>query len=586
VKTYSLRRMRRAVAFKGVPKALPGFGIERLEDRQLFAAVTFPSSPGLEFQTNGPSRPPSIGDWYTTAASASVDRAHYALIEVTADMLTAGGGTVTITVNDAESSAGAGPLDEVQGTEDPTRFRLLSSDRVTPLFSTTVASGSANATAVTFSVTAVGTYFVESVTGALPLSGDATADLNDDDNAYTITISQSGGLLGQYQAAFQQTALGDRDLFFVVGPGTTSLFLRIFHHAAATVTYTRPSGATIAGTASADGLWNGPSPTLNTGGDTISGLTSADVGIWKVTLGGLAPGNQTIFEPNDGDGRRIVILDSAPQGAGNFAIAAGSPLATAINVPADHPFTVRNGFATSDTINLSTSGTATGFTAALLDGNGTPLTDSTGDGVVDTGLIAPGATANFILRVTPTTPTATSDTTTLSGSSFLDEQVNSGASITRSASIVTTQAAVPAIERAIIDYGFLRSRNGTLTGSIAAGDPGTHRVRVNWGDGTTSFIDLADGQTNFSVDHRYQHGGRRPVPTLTVVNESGNRSAPFKALTRSKALVIQTFQDALGRDPTAKELQNNARQFDKCRSASSLREQAAELARRLEARGV
>lgn len=555
--------------------------LESLEQRRLFA-VSFPAGTGLEFQTNGQERTPDIGDWYTTATSSSTDRAHYLLIEVTQEMLTAGGGTVAITVNDAESTAGAGAIDEVSNAQDPTRFRLLGADRSTVLSSTTVPGGSPNATPINFSVTTPGTYFVQSVTGAGPISGDNTPGLNDDDNAYSLTVSQPGGLLGQYQATFQPTAAGNRDLFFVVGSGTTSLFLRNFDLDGATVLYTRPDGTTLAGTSSANGLWNGPSPTLDTGGDTITGLTTADAGTWKVTLTGLAVGNQTIFEPNDGVGRRIVVLDTAPQAAGNFTLGSSGALTTTAGVAVDHPFTLANAFATSDTINLTTTGTAAGFTAQLLDSAGVPLTDSTGDGVVDTGVLQTGESKNFILRVTPSVGTTGSDTTTIQAVSFLDTQNDSANNTTRSIARTTSVVTAPVISHAVVDYGFLRSRDATMTGQLAAGDPGPHRVRINWGDGKISFIDLADGQTNFMLEHRYTHEARRPPVTLTATNTlSGLVSNKVTALSRSQERVIQTYRDVLGRDPTSRELRRYSKRFDHCRSADSLAAQAASLRQRL-----
>jgi hypothetical protein len=572
--------------------AEPPVVTEPLEPRRLFA-VTFPSTAGLEFQTNGPQRPPTIGDWYTTATSASTDRAHYALIEVTPEMLAAGGGTVGITVNDAESCDDPGLLDEVNNASDPTRFQLMAADRATVLASTTLPSGTANATPVNFSVTTPGTYYVQSVTGAGPISGDNTPGLNDDDNSYSITVSQNGGLLGQYQATFQPTGpADDATLYFIVGPGTTGLFLRNFDLDGAPVTYTRPSGGTIAGTSSGSGKWNGPSPTLDAGGDTITGLSAADAGLWRVTLGSLATGNQTIFEPNDGNGRRIVLLDAAPLSGGNFSIGPDGTLTAAAGGGAsvDHPFVVTNNFATSDVVNLTTAGTAAGFTVQLLDAAGVPLTDTTGDGVVDTGVLQPGEARNLILRVTPAAGTVGSDATVVRGVSFLDQQIDPVANVTRTTTKTTIAPAAPvvpvavrpAIADAIVDYGFLRSRDATLTGRIIPSDPGPHRVRINWGDGKVTFVDLAAGQTEFSTEHRYTHGNRRRPVRLTVTNNTtGLSSDEFIARTRSQALVTAAYQDELGRDPTAKELKRLSRKFDRCRSSESLTEQTADLRERL-----
>src|SRR5437660_9741370 len=226
------------------------FKLELLEDRLVPAPVTFPVQPSVYIQTSGPQRPATIGDWYTTATSASADRAHYVYVDVTAAMITAGGGSVTITVNDAESTAGAGPNDEVANASDPTRFSLLAADRATVLSTTTLASGTANGTAVVFTVNAAGTYYVKSEDGAQVISGNATVGLNDDDNGFTVTVSQSGGLIGAYQVSYQQDIAGTRTFFFLVGPGTPSLFLRNFDldgpGGVSALTYTRPGGGTIA----------------------------------------------------------------------------------------------------------------------------------------------------------------------------------------------------------------------------------------------------------------------------------------------------------------------------------------------------
>lgn len=195
--------------------------------------TTLPSTPGLNFQTSGPSRAPTIGDWYTTATSASGDRVHRFAVGITAQMIAASsGGSVSITINDAESTAGATALkDEVAGTSDPTRFELRTGDGATLLSSRTIASGSPDGTSVVFTVSAPGTYQVTSVTGALPISGNNAADLNDDDNSFSISVPSYGAdpvlqsLIGQYQGSFQQDTGSTLTVpfYFFVGPGTSTL---------------------------------------------------------------------------------------------------------------------------------------------------------------------------------------------------------------------------------------------------------------------------------------------------------------------------------------------------------------------------
>src|SRR5207244_10451303 len=187
-------------------------------------------------------------------------------------------------------------------------------DRATVLSATTLTSGTANGTAVVFTVTTAGTYYVKSEDGAQVISGNATVGLNDDDNGWTVTVSQSGGLMGAYQASYQQDTAGTRNFFFLVGPGTPSLFLRNFDFDApggvSALTYIRPGGGTVAGTLSGNALWNGPAPTLNTGGDTIAGLASiADAGVWTMQVSNWTAVNQMILEANTGGGQRLIIYD-------------------------------------------------------------------------------------------------------------------------------------------------------------------------------------------------------------------------------------------------------------------------------------
>jgi hypothetical protein len=129
-------------------------------------AATLPSQPGLQFQTSGRERAPGIGDWYTTTTSASTDRIHRYVIDVTQEMLDSNGGSVSIIVHDAESF---GNLDEPNGPSDPTRFELRAANGVTVLQSQTVPSGTVDNVTVTFNVTVAGSYQVTSVTGGFPL---------------------------------------------------------------------------------------------------------------------------------------------------------------------------------------------------------------------------------------------------------------------------------------------------------------------------------------------------------------------------------------------------------------------------------
>lgn len=159
-------------------------------------ATTLPVTNGLRFQTSGPLRCANIGDWYTTngssgggacngAATTSTDRIHRFVVDITPEMITAMGGSVTVSVEDAESN---GAIDEVSGAGDPTRFQLRTADGNTVLQSQTVNSGSPDNTTVNFTITTSGTYQITSETGAGPIFGDNTTALNNDDNSFRINI--------------------------------------------------------------------------------------------------------------------------------------------------------------------------------------------------------------------------------------------------------------------------------------------------------------------------------------------------------------------------------------------------------------
>ncbi|MGL5834133.1 MAG: DUF11 domain-containing protein, partial [Waterburya sp.] len=135
-------------------------------------SAQLPTVNNLYFQTSGPKRCGGIGDWYTTDGSGttpncstnslSTDKKHRFNIDITQEMLAAAGGSVTITVLDAESK---GNLDEVRGASDLTRFTLVNLSNInTVLDSQVVASTAPDGTNVVFTVTTAGTYQVTSET--------------------------------------------------------------------------------------------------------------------------------------------------------------------------------------------------------------------------------------------------------------------------------------------------------------------------------------------------------------------------------------------------------------------------------------
>lgn len=457
----------------------------------LSQVVTLPTNPLLIFQTSGQSRCANVGDWYTTNGSAiplpptpsppsscnpptaptsnpAANRLHLFAVDITQASITAGGGSVTISVLDAESSGtldeiasgapsgrpGAAAIGSVTCTTlpsncDPTRFELRASDRTTVLDTRIIGAPTGSiapdGTTVTFTVTAPGAYFISSVTGAGPIFGVTDVNLNDDDAGFRFSIPDPGvPLIGQFQGSLQQNTGGtlSTPLFFLVGPGTGSLFLRNFDldnttFPTQTVSYTSPGGLTIGGTTSLDGTWNGGGD-LNTGSDTIAGLAPInDAGLWRLNLANLASGNQASFEANSNLGR-LPLFDAPPARAGNFILTPSGTLATTIGVAVDHPFTVTNNFFTNDIINLALTGTDPNYTVQLLTAGGTLLTDTDGDGLLDTGILTPGQTGSFILRVTPNAGATGPDTTTISGTSFLDQRVAPATFATRAQSVTKT----------------------------------------------------------------------------------------------------------------------------------------------------
>lgn len=428
--------------------------------------VRLPSLPGLDFQTSAPLVCAGIGDWYTTNGGDGAGDIpdcdttildfrgtppfHSFFINISPTDLAAAGGSVQIRVEDAESG---GTRDEVRGASaaddnvpentDPTRFTLRNSgNQVLQTF--TVPSGSPDGTILTFNpITEPGVYILTSETGGLVIGGGApnpaAPERNTDDNSFTIVVTGITTLLvGQFQGTFQRNfgpAATDLDLFFLVGPGTESLRLRNFDlddSVAApirTVTYTSPTGAVIPGTSSGATVWNGGGD-INTGEDAIAGLdTIADAGTWSILLTNYNLENQTLFEANSGD-QRLPLFDAPPQAAGNFLITPDTTLETDIGNPVDHQFTVTNNFFTTDIVNLSLGGTDANYTVELIDpATGQPLIDTDGDGNLDTGILDPGESQQFILRVTPNEGAPPEDNTVITGVSFMDARVREEGSV-------------------------------------------------------------------------------------------------------------------------------------------------------------
>ena len=485
------------------------------------AQTVLPSVTGLNFQTSGPARGAGVGDWYTTNTVGKTGgyQRHQFLVNITQADIANAGGSVTISVIDAGSN---GPRDEVGGgpigaggaNPDPTRFQLLGPTGAVISSQTPPASTNpATSSDISFpAITVPGVYTITSETGASPISGDVTANLNDDDNGFQILIPGVTNLLiGQLTSTFQQDTAGDITVPFyaLVPPGTTNLFLRNFDldspnfNPNVGVSYTSPAGAVTPGTTSGNAVWNNGGD-LNNGGDSIPVSGLANIGTWTLTLSNYRPGNQALLQANVGTtpGNLIPLFDRQPTRAGNFTITPDTTRATTIGAAVDHPFTVTNNFFTTDIINLATAGTNGSYTVVLLDSAGNPLPDADSNGVPDTGVLAPGQTGSFILRVTPNAGAPAQDVTQINATSFLDTRVRQQSSSPAPTPQVVTKTTT------------IAAGTGTIGDSIFL-DPNS--TGVQGGAGTSLFTAQPVTLTLTGTD-----SNNNPVNQTVVTNAAGN----------------------------------------------------------------
>lgn len=421
-------------------------------------AATFPANSSVFFQTNGCQRAASIGDWYTSAGSASTTRYSEFFLEVTIAMAPA-----TVVIQDAESTDGGGGEaidDEILNASDPTRFELRSGDGTTLITGTTIASGSPNGTTVTFAGLGVGIYRIRSYTGSDQVPGLATGAYcdqavgdNDDDNAFVIQVNGSAavdGLLGFLQTTYQHNAGAaiNYQMYFMVGPSASDVTLQLRNFdldgGASGTRYNRPpdaTGAVTNGTVSGNGVWNGGG-SLNAGQDSVGanndiGSGAIEAGAWGYRIEGWTQTNQTIFEANN-TGARLALSDTLPGRAGFFTISPDTVRNTVIGTFVDHPFSVENQFFTDDLINFTLTGTSANYTVLLrtdpnCDGNGadgTTLPDTDNNGQPDSGVLGYTGSATdsacFVLRTTPAAGASVSDSTRVNAISLMDSRVGSG----------------------------------------------------------------------------------------------------------------------------------------------------------------
>ena len=451
------------------------------------AFIDYPGVTGVRYQTSGRTRAATIGDWYTSNDTSSADRTHRVLVEITNSQLAACGGTCDIIVLDAESTAGTGDGDEVNGgVSDPTRFALANRDgSITLAGPMTINSGTADGTNITFQVSQVGIYQITSVTGGTPISGDNTGNLNDDDNSWGVRVEGANdggdGIVGLLRTSFQQDtgALLDYQLYFLLGPANTdsTLTLRNFDLDlnATGVTYTRPTGSTVAGTVSDNGVWNGGG-SLNAGQDSLVAnnappTTATHTGVWGYSINGWTSNNQTVFEVN-GAGVGLPVTDRVPTRAGNATFTFINPPTSCANPGSsiDYTFSLTNNYFTNDILNMTLSAVPAGWTAQILQVGGAPLTDSdniTGLNYLgtvytnDSGLLLPAEVRNFILRVTPSETAIGPYVAQVNGLSYMDNRVNSGVNTVFTATQATYVC--PSIAKAFTPATVGTNTNATMT---------------------------------------------------------------------------------------------------------------------------
>ena len=214
--------------------------------------------------------------------------------------------------------------------------------------------------------------------------------------------------------------------------------------------------------------------------------TGGDGGLWGFTVNNLTAGNQLVVEA-DGDSVKLVLFENPPTAAGSFVIGTNGTLGTLPGQSVDHSFTVLNDFQTNDIVNLTTSGTGANYTVQLLDNTLAPLTDTDGDGVLDTGILTPNQTKTFVLRVTPNAGATQPDVTRINGLSFMDKKVDSvnntirfiqrrtelaGVTVSPTSGLVTNEGGGQATFSVVLK----RTPTAPVTFSLASSDTGEGTV--------------------------------------------------------------------------------------------------------------
>lgn len=310
------------------------------------SAVEYPTAGSpVYFQTSGPSAGLGIGDWYTSPAGGSTD--HMLQLHVPAAWPSTT--PVTVAVYDPESRAGStglAAIDEVRGTADVTRFRVVdpgSGTLVAHTFSSSAAYHGQWIELITFVPSAGTTYLLSTETGV-----GATSDgQRDDDNAWRVSftsdpdcaIGEPVGTCSGIESGNESNdadgvpGTGDELAVSVVrttyqsgGTSSVTFWFHVDASSASTVTlhnfdldnsgsvtYTRASGTTVVGSVSGQTRWNN-SVNATRSGDVVP--TDGSSGWWRAAISASA-NNQFIFEV---DGQAPVFLVQPPTPVLSIAI--------------------------------------------------------------------------------------------------------------------------------------------------------------------------------------------------------------------------------------------------------------------------
>ncbi len=440
------------------------FAVIFATSKVIAVSYVYPTSYNYLLMTKGFNQPLTQGDWYTSFESGSTARYHKYLVVIRPDMLKNQTGGAAVWFEDSDSNGENDIIDNnAQNTTkcggsnicDDAKYQIKNFDGSVLWGSKTTKGGSNDDSESDYWMTWPGTYQMIVESGNKYTSGDSTSNLNNDSNGYMIRVNSENSILAQVQGTIQgSNSSNARSLYFYLPPNTSSINLKNFNFAkTGTVKYIKPNGTVINGSVSDIAKWNNGDS--NNGGDVVSGLNTAingsDVGLWEIKLENYDGDRTEIVEVDDQSGSILPIYETKYQNFSNFSIDQNDVLSLNGNQGVDHPFTVKNLFLTKDIINLATSGTNSNFSSIILNANGTPVSDTDGDGNPDTGFIDPNQGKDFILRVTPKNSIATFDKTTITATSYTDKKVDPSVSMAYSITKTTQIQSIGLAEKVTVN---------------------------------------------------------------------------------------------------------------------------------------